>query len=230
MQKFIFSAYACGLLVASAVLASAQDTKKPALSPAQEAKKTEFNKTTLPKVLLIGDSISAGYAPDVEKLLRDKAKAVHECDLGIGTAYTVQALENESLEKLLAIADWDIIHFNFGLNDFEGKRVSAEQYEQNLREIVRKLKTAKCKLIWCSTTPIVPGKLSSNRDFRDVVRYNDVAQKIMEENKIPINDLYSFALPKLKEIQLKEDVHFKPEGSAVLATKVASEIEQQLPK
>jgi lysophospholipase L1-like esterase len=217
MQKIILSVSACGLLLAFSVLASAQ-----------EAKKAEINNSKLPKVLLLGDSISGGYARDVENLLRDKAKVVHEGDIGYATPYTTPALEK--LDELLAWTHWDIVHFNFGLNDFEGSRLSPEQYERNLREIVRRLKSAKCALIWCSTTPIVPGKLSSNRDYRDVVRYNDVARKVMEENKIPIDDLYSFALPRLKEIQIKEDVHFKPEGYAVLAKHVASEIERKLPK
>jgi acyl-CoA thioesterase-1 len=213
----MFWAFTCGLLLALAGLCSAQ-----------EVKKTDTGKAKLPKVLLIGDSISWGYARDVENLLRDKAKVVHESDIGYTTPYTTPALEK--LDELLAAADWDVIHFNFGLNDFEGARVSAEQYERNLREIVGKLKRQNCKLIWCSTTPIVPGKLSSNRDYRDVVRYNDVARKVMEENTIPIDDLYSFALPLLQEIQLKGDVHFKPDGYAVLAKQVAGEIKRQLPK
>jgi len=72
------------------------------------------------------------------------------------------------------------------------------------------MKAAGAKLIWCSTTPIPPGKLTSTRNYEDVPRYNQAARKVMEENQIEIDDLYGFALPRLAELQIPEDVHFKP--------------------
>ena len=213
MQKIILTTLACTLVNAAMRV------------PAEEPKKADANKAKLPKVLLIGDSISSGYSKEVQNQLRDKAEVVQA-----GCGYTTPALEK--LDEWLALADWDVIHFNFGLNDFEGAppRVSTVQYERNLREIVRKLKGAKCELIWCSTTPITPGKLSSVRDYRDVPRYNEVACKVMKDNKISVNDLYSFTLPRLKELQIEEDVHFKPDGYVVLAKQVASAIDRHLPK
>jgi hypothetical protein len=40
----------------------------------------------------------------------------------------------------------------------------------------------------------------------------------------------SFTLPQAAELQLPVNVHFHEKGSAVLATKVAAEIERRLPK
>jgi hypothetical protein len=46
----------------------------------------------------------------------------------------------------------------------------------------------------------------------------------MEDNGIPVNDLYSFSLPRLHEIQIPVNSHFTAEGSKVLAAQVTSAI------
>ena len=60
--------------------------------------------------------------------------------------------------------------------------------------------------------------------------YNAVAKKVMDENKIPTNDLYAYTLPKLADTQLPANVHFKKEGYEFLAKKVAKSIEEALGK
>ena len=100
------------------------------------------------------------------------------------------------------------------------------EYERNLREIVKSLKATGATLIWATTTP-VPEKIANvgaNRRNSDVIAYNSVARTIMEENQVPIDDLYAFALPRIKEIQQPDDVHFTFEGSVVLARAVADSI------
>ena len=57
-----------------------------------------------------------------------------------------------------------------------------------------------------------------------MVLYNAVARKIMEENRVYINDLYKLALPRLVEIQDPSNVHYTPEGYEFLAKHVASNI------
>ena len=47
------------------------------------------------------------------------------------------------------------------------------------------------------------------------------ALKLAKKHKITVNDLYSFALPVLSEIQRPENVHFTDEGSRRLGEKVA---------
>ena len=61
-----------------------------------------------------------------------------------------------------------------------------------------------------------------------MIAYNAVDKEIMTRNKIAIDDLYAFALPKLKEIQRPANVHFLPEGSKVLADQVAKAIQKAL--
>ena len=45
---------------------------------------------------------------------------------------------------------------------------------------------------------------------------------------VAIDDLYTFALPNLADIQLPNNVHFTPKGSIELAKQVAASIEASL--
>lgn len=205
--------------------AAAQEKKPP--DPAFAPIKDD---PALPRVLLIGDSISIGYTLPTRKLLDGKAN-LHRIPENGGP--TTNGLEK--LDRWLGSGKWDVIHFNWGLHDIkldpEGKhQVPPEQYEKNLRELVKRLKATKAKLIWASTTPVPEGKVSPPRKDDDVVAYNAVAKKIMEENGIPINDLYSLARRQLEKLQLKVNVHFTPQGSAALAEQVAARIQEQLRK
>ncbi len=182
----------------------------------------------LPRVLLIGDSISIGYTLPVREKLAGEAN-VH------------RALENcgptsrgiEKLEKWLGDGNWDVIHFNFGLHDLKkmedgSYQVPIEQYEANLEQIVVRLKQTGAEVVWASTTPVPDPVGGPPRAAEDVVRYNAVAAAIMTEHSVAIDDLYSFALPQLSKIQRPENVHFSPEGSEILARQVAESIRQAL--
>jgi lysophospholipase L1-like esterase len=212
-----------GLLTSLLNAAAAQDKKKK--DPAFDAVKDDPN---LPRVLLIGDSISIGYTPDTRKLLAGKAN-VHRIPTNGGPTTTGLA----NLKEWLGTSKWDVIHFNWGLHDIKMDKgphqVPIDQYEKNLRDLVKQLKATGAKLIWASTTPVPEGKLTPPRQNKDVIAYNAVARKIMEENGVAINDLYDFALPRLDKIQRPVNVHFTPEGSTTLAEKVAQAIQKALP-
>jgi acyl-CoA thioesterase-1 len=179
----------------------------------------------LPRVLLIGDSISMYYTPEVRAQLHGKANVYRVPDNGKSTLYGLK-----NLEYWLGDGKWAVIHFNFGLHDIAvlpatGKQqVSLADYEKNLRVLVKRLKTTGAKLIWASTTPVPEG--SRARHETDAVAYNAVAKKIMEENQIPINDLHAFVEAKRDKatMQWPANVHFRAEGSADLATEVAKHI------
>ena len=192
----------------------------PVLAPVADA-------PGLPRVLLIGDSISMGYTLAVRELLAGKAN-VHRPPANCGP--TIRGVEQ--IDAWLGDGRWDVIHFNFGLHDLKimdhGKQqVAPDQYEKNLRQLVQRMQKTKAKLIWCSTTP-VPESSSPPRHNADVSAYNAVAKQVMDEQGIAIDDLYAFALPQLAKIQRPNNVHFSPEGSKVLARQVAESIEKAL--
>jgi acyl-CoA thioesterase-1 len=188
----------------------------------------------LPRVLLIGDSISMGYTLPVRKLLDGKAN-VHRIPTNGGPSSNCM----QNLDTWIGVAKWDVIHFNFGLHDLvymgpDGARlvdpklpgarhqVPLTEYEKNLTAIAAKLKATGAKLIWCNTTPVPEG--SAGRVADEALQFNEVAARVMTKSGIPTNDLHAHAKAKLKDIQLPANVHFTPEGSAYLAEKVAAEI------
>lgn len=185
----------------------------------------------LPRVLIIGDSISIGYFEPTVELLKGKAIAHHNPG---NAQHTANGLKR--LKEWLGEAKWDVIHFNHGLHDLKyvdenGKNTSIEkgrqqipidQYEKNLEAIAKELKKTGAKLIFATTTPVPDG--TQIRAKGDAKRYNAVAEKVMSKYDIAVNDLYSFALPRLKEIQREQNVHFNQHGSYLLAEQVAKSI------
>lgn len=185
---------------------------------------------SLPRVLLIGDSISIGYTVPVREILKGKAN-LHRIPTNGGP--TIRGVA--SIDKWLGDSKWDVIHFNWGLHDLKqddkGKRqVPIADYEKKLTTLVKRLKKTGATLIWANTTPVPEGKVRPTRDPADVVKYNEVAEKIMKEHDVQVNDLYTFALPKLKSIQRPVNVHFTPAGSKELAKEVSKRILQALNK
>jgi lysophospholipase L1-like esterase len=183
----------------------------------------------LPRVLLIGDSISMGYTLDVRAGLAGVAN-VHRPPANCNSSGYGLA----QLSKWLGDGKWDVIHFNFGIHDAklppEGKlHSSLEVYEKNLREIVRRLRASGAKLVWATSTPIpMGGMLAPDRRFGDIAGYNERALMVMKENGVVINDLNATITPHIARVQIQRDVHFTPEGSGLLARQTAAVIKEQL--
>ena len=194
----------------------------------------------LPRVLLLGDSISIGYTLEVREALKGKAN-VHRPASNCGPTTTGLA----NIDSWLGDRKWDVIHFNFGLHDLKytmkgsaglvdvnkegaSQQVPIEKYQKNLETLVTRLKKTGAQLIWCSTTPVPEG--AKGRYPSDPPKYNLAAKEVMDRLDVKTNDLFSFALARLPDIQLKANVHFSKAGSKVLAKEVASKIQENLPE
>lgn len=177
----------------------------------------------LPRVLLIGDSISIGYTEPVRAELTNKANLHRIPENGAATIVGVKNLEN-----WLSSSKWDVIHFNFGLHDLrldDGKhQVPLPDYETNLRTIVQRLQKTGARLIWATTTPVPDAEVKPPRRNSDVIAYNAAAAKIMTDAGIPIDDLYALINPRLAELQLPANVHYTLPGYNVLGHQVAESI------
>ena len=216
------------LILVLAGITSAQQAAKKAKPAPNPAYAQIVDDPNLPRVLLLGDSISIGYTVAVREALAGKANVHRPAD---NCGPTIKGME--LIDKWLGDGNWDVIHFNWGLHDLryieDKQQVPLSEYEKNLTKLVERLKKTGARLIWCATTP-VPEGVSPPRKDADVVAYNAAAAKIMKANDIAIDDLYAFALPKLEEIQRPANVHFSPEGSEVLAGQVAKSILEALSK
>lgn len=238
----ILSACVCGPSVIAQDTPTAQDAKPAARAPAEAARRRPnpaFAKVVddpaLPRVLLIGDSISMGYTLPVRELLKGKAN-VHRIPTNGGP--TTRGLA--SIDEWLGDGTWDVIHFNWGLHDLKyvdekgalvdaaqgTQQVPLDEYERNLQTLVKRLQQTGARLVWRSTTPVPEG--AAGRVPGDAARYNAVAAKIMSEAGIPVDDHYTYCLPRLSQMQRPANVHFTPEGSRLLAQQAATAIEQAL--
>jgi hypothetical protein len=237
MSQFRSLMMAVVVLLIASLPAAAQQAKSPAKkkAAANPAYAPVQDVPGLPRVLLIGDSISIGYTVPVQEALRGKAN-VHRPATNCGP--TSRGVE--SIEQWLGDGKWDVIHFNFGLHDVryfdDGKasdagkglrQVSAGDYEKNLEQLVARTKKTGAKLIFATTTPVPEG--SAGRIKGEEVKYNEIALRLMQKHGVEIDDLYAFALPRLAEIQLPANVHFNPEGSKQLADQVAASVLKALP-
>jgi len=197
-------------------------------------------KQVLPKVVLLGDSVREGYAPFVAELLAGKA-----------TVVTPKANGRDTGTLLTNLNDWaikeqpDVIHFNCGIHDTKkinatGKyNVPPDQYETNLREIVKRLRAeTKAKIVFALSTPLMDERSEQywkTRSYRlinaSVTEYNQIALRVMKELDVPVNDLPA-ALGDAAEIARLHDaggVHFTKEGSQKLAAAVVSFVTKYLP-
>ncbi|MFI4911233.1 MAG: right-handed parallel beta-helix repeat-containing protein [Sedimentisphaeraceae bacterium JB056] len=172
----------------------------------------------LPRMLVIGDSISRGYTLPLRHSLEGKAN-VHRAPANCGP--TTKGLEKLSI--WLDEGKWDIISFNFGIHD---RNTPLDVYNDNLRELVSRLKKTGAKLVWVSSTPIPPGADIYVEGAID--NMNAAAEMIMKENEIPIINLHDYIQPVIGQYQLPNNCHYKSEGYEYMGHFLASQIEKQL--
>lgn len=210
--------------------ASGQKKGNPVFAPVDDD-------PNLPRVLLIGDSISIAYTLPVREKL-DGIANLHRVPTnaghtGMGIAGLSKWLENRG-------GEWDVIHFNWGLWDLcyrnpesknQGRRDKVngtithtpEQYAENLDKLVTQLEKTGAKLIFATTTPVPEGELG--RKVGDDAIYNAAALEVMKKHDVEIDDLHAVIAGKMEQFGVKPgDVHFKQEGSDLLADQVAGVI------
>lgn len=189
--------------------------------------------STLPRALLIGDSISIGYTSRVQEALKGKVNVFR---IPVNGGSTKEGLAG--IDQWLGDKAWDVIHFNWGLHDLKrqvegspnpdqldvGGRVNIplDNYEQNLATLLTRLERTGARLIWATTTPIPDEAMGRVRG--DEMIYNAAAEKIMKHHSVRINDLHRAIQPHLEIAQPPKDVHFRDEGNDILASIVADEI------
>ncbi len=208
-------------------------------------------KADLPKVLFFGDSICGGYSKPLVKLMEGRAEMVK---LGAVAGYRIKeqplwqgrpagylnfgnammcVSDFDRFERHLSETKYDVIHFNFGLNDiFRGRNGAwhspLEKYANNLSRIVALLKTNGTRIIWATTTPIPAN--APHMPVGDDLIYNAAAEKVMKEHDISINDLHSVVTQwdGYAEWKKGDDVHFPATVYWQLAEQIAAVISAQL--
>ncbi len=173
----------------------------------------------LPRVLLIGDSVSRGYTQAVRQVLAGKSN-VHRAPANCGP--TASGIRN--LDVWLGDGEWDLIHFNFGIHD---RNTPITEYKNRLEQLVTRMKATGAKLMWASTTPI-PDLMDKKYSAASIVDRNTAAAQVMEKHGVSTDDLFTAITPHLAEMQNPNDVHFNSAGYTFLGETVAKAIETRL--
>ena len=193
------------------------------------------NTEKIKNVLIIGDSISIGYTPFVQKALAPGIYVEHNPGNG---GSTVRGIEN--VGNWIGNKEWDVILFNFGLHDMVHKdslnnydvngkvAVTLEDYRKNLEIIVGKLRETTATIIFINTTE-VPEK-ASGRMVEDPAKYNAVALNVMKGHGIEVIDLYDASLTIHPQNSVPGNVHYSDTGYALLADLIIKEINNVLKK
>ena len=177
----------------------------------------------LPNVLLLGDSITRNYFPQVTRDLAGVANVyLMASSVSIGDPRLPhQIAEFSAMEK----AQFRVIHFNNGMHGWGyGESEYKSAFPQFLHAVQR-LVGRKGALIWANTTPVRKDVLDGATNAR-VVERNAIALPLVKRAAIPVDDQH--ALMAQHRDLYEDDVHFNPEGANIQGDQAASMIRAAL--
>ncbi len=183
----------------------------------------------LPRVLLVGDSITRSYRRPVSQLLQGKAL--------VDMVATSRAVDNPAFLHELAYMlgphsfPHDLIHLNNGLH---GWHLSAEEYSDGMRRVVEFIREKQpgARLALATTTPVGERddpKTPHPEKNPIVIERNERVLRLAAELDLPVNDLYApmLANPSLRS---PDGVHYTAEGQQALGEIVAAFLSRELDK
>ncbi len=199
---------------------------------------------SLPRILVVGDSISMGYRGFISEHFKGKAYV----DYWVGggwfgeTAKGPDSPAKRAWNGVLSNGPYDVVSWNaMTLHMWNGTpgRCDESTYPANMTEVVEHLqKTApNTTFIWVRCTPwrTTPdaGRPAIDAAKNDViVRLNKVTDEIMAAHNIPEIDLYSLCEKRFDTVPdgSKDAVHWSQDVSREMANLIIKEIEQRLPQ
>jgi lysophospholipase L1-like esterase len=184
------------------------------------------NDRQLPRVLLIGNSITRSYNSEVDALLNDKAYVAR---LSTSKSIGDSALLAE-ISLIMAYHPFDIVHFNNGLHGWEYSEAEYKNAFHDFFETIRK-NAPKATYIWATTTPVFDvssDKVVLASRTERVKERNKIAEAYFADKKVIIDDLFGLAAQHPEYYAGGDGVHLVPAGVTALAAQVAREIGRAL--
>jgi hypothetical protein len=177
----------------------------------------------LPNVLLLGDSISRNYFPQVTKDLAGVANVyLMASSTSVGDPrLPPQIREFAAMEHV----PFRIVHFNNGMHGWD---YSEAQYKAAFPEFLRTVQSLVGKnsaLIWATTTPVKPQAFNGASNNRVYAR-NTIARSFIDAVHIPVDDQH--ALMMQHQDLYQDTVHFNTVGSNLMGDQAAAMIRAQL--
>ena len=171
----------------------------------------------MPRVLLIGDSITHQYQQQVRELLKGKAYVDY-----ISTSYGIDnPLYNNVIKSFYSNSKYDLVHFNHGLHAWH---LSTKSYKNRIDKLLKKL-NCKNTIIANSTVVYLKGNKDINQGAQRVIeKRNSALEQIANENGYSFNDLHSVSRTIPPEFRTEDGIHYTEKGSIYLAKQVVEKI------
>ena len=168
----------------------------------------------LPRVFIVGDSISGGYRDFVKDALEGRVNVSYW-----SSSYCVTSPSYlKFLEIYLEEAKYDVIHFNNGLHSLGTPTGDyARELEAALRLIRRKQPQA--KIIWATSTPLKGGRTKKVKELNAAA-----ATVVARVGGIVTDDLFALLDPLDRETNWADEFHHKVETRKMTAKKVTEAI------
>jgi hypothetical protein len=181
------------------------------------------NETNLPRVLLIGDSITRAYYPEVETKLAGKAYVGRLSS----SAFISDPVLLKQIEMVLSEYKFDVIHFNNGMHGWQHSEAEYRAAFPKILETIRAHAPA-AKLVWATTTSLKESKPNNSQEASDerIAARNAISLECIKGKNIAVDDLN--ALVRGHPKYHRDNVHFNADGIRLEAAQVAASIEPLL--
>ncbi len=184
------------------------------------------DKTTdndLPRVLLIGDSITHAY----QELVRNELQGVCYVDY-IATSYAIDSkIYNVIISNFIKDSNYALVHFNHGLH---GIHMSRRTYKSKMKKLLSILPPEKV-ILTATTNVTANNNKKPHREWtKRVNERNEVVCELVKENGYYHDDLHAISTKIPVEYRRGDGFHYELEGSKMLAESVVASIKNALKK
>ena len=193
----------------------------------------------LPRILIIGDSISGHYLEDVCVRMRGKANIIGESSMIKGTwasmgprFYRADWASRPDFKAFLAErGPFAIVHFNNGIHNFSHAHPGDEKpYAEQLRTVVATIRESGALCMFANSTGTVADNTIPNSPnyLTNCRAFNAAAEAVMKELNVPVTDIFGLIQPRIKELISSDLVHPKDEASPLMGDLIAQRLTETL--
>lgn len=170
-------------------------------------------KKTLPRVLLVGDSICQGYQSGVCSALDNKMTVTY----WVSSYCLTSPCYLKFLSIYLDEAEYAVIHFNNGLHSLGTADADWEKGFRAVLELI-KLRQPKAKIVWTTSTPLTDATKTAK-----VKALNSVAARVIAEvGGVSVDDLFSLMDPLDRNTYWSDTYHYKPAAITMQVNQVTA--------
>jgi len=194
----------------------------------------------LPRILIIGDSISGHYIDPVRDGMRERANVIGEASMTKGTWASMGprfyrsdwASKGDGLKKFMEErGPFAIVHFNNGIhNFFRAKPGDEVLYAEQLRTVVATIRAGGAIPIFANSTGTTSDNAieKSPHYLTNCKAFNAAAEAVMRDLKVPVTDLYGATQPQIKELISQDLIHLKKEADPIMAAAIIARLNEAL--